>query len=42
MKTNDLFVSPTSDRVVSISADQSCKVSYFECEIEKKKRFYLI
>lgn len=26
MKINDLFVSPTTDRVVSISADQSCKV----------------
>lgn len=25
MKTNDLYVSPISDRVVSISADQSCK-----------------
>jgi WD40 repeat protein len=25
MKINDLYVSPTSDRVVSISADQSCK-----------------
>ncbi len=26
MKINDLFVSSTSDRVISASADQTCKV----------------
>ena len=28
MRINDLYVSPTSDRVVSASADQTCKVNF--------------
>jgi len=34
MKTNDFYVSPISDRVVSISADQSCKVSQLDLIID--------
>ena len=26
MKINDIFVSPTSDRIISASADETCKV----------------
>ena len=26
MKINDIYVSPTSDRIISASADETCKV----------------